>query len=157
MLLNYFFHFNVRPPLRVRHTIGLAVLIMLFSQARLTATLPQSNISDLVTFCNFKLTNTSVSNVKSYMFYIYELKVGSLISPYSHFIVDGLVSKSNEDSSYLTIDPLFSSGSSEIYVSKSANLSNLSFFKPIILMSIFYFFITVGKLIYKGFFRIKKF
>lgn len=158
VLLNYFFfHFKVRPPLRVRHTIGLSVLIMLFSHARLSMSMLEPTFEDLVAFYNFKLSNAGISTARSFMFSVYEMKIGSLVTPSSHFIVDSLVSKSNIGNSYFTVEPLFSLGVSELYVSKAINASNLSFFKPIILMSVFYFSITVSKLVYKSFFRIKKF
>lgn len=158
VLLNYFFfHFKVRPPLRVRHTIGLSVLIMLFSHAKLSALIPQSVITDLIVISDFKLSNLTISNVKVYISSIFELKGSYYVNPSCQFVVDGLLSKSTESNSFFTIEPLISLGVSEIYVSRLINASNLSFFKPIILMAIFYFSITVGKLIYKGFFRIKKF
>ena len=158
VLLNYFFfHFKVRPPLRYRHTIGLSVLIMLLSHSKLSVLIPQSVVIDSVTLADFRFSNLTISGLRSYMSSVFELKSGVLTNASYQVIVDGLVSKSTKGESFFEIDPLISLGVSELYVPRAINASNMSFFKPIILMSIFYFSITVSKLVYKGFFRIKKF
>lgn len=154
LLLNYFFfHFNKRPPLSMRHTLGLLTLVLLFNQSKHSLIPLQPIFSDTLTLFNLKTNNFMLTSADYYIPVIYELGSAPYKELTSLLFNDNFLPTSDLTQNHTLLNSLVDLGLSEVFVSKETSVNNISFFKPIVILISVYFSLTLMKRHYWFFFR----